>query len=152
MNFGIVTRFDLVTFNQGEIWGNALSFPGSSNASAISLFQSLIIHGLPLDKGASGFVSINYHSSSSGYTTDVGLVHATVPSSLESILAVFEPFQKISSATTNSTVTVTVSTFIKSIRPPVDVGQCCRFCFLFRQIPYRSHVSLRKSQYCLASE
>ncbi|OBT40884.1 hypothetical protein VE00_08801 [Pseudogymnoascus sp. WSF 3629] len=118
LNFGIVTHFDLVAFNQGEIWQNALSFPGSSNASAISLFQNLTIHALPLDKGASGFVGINYHSSSGGYTTDVGLLHATVPSSSEGIPAVFEPFQKISSATANSTVTATVSTFIKNFATP----------------------------------
>ncbi|KFY12769.1 hypothetical protein V492_03665 [Pseudogymnoascus sp. VKM F-4246] len=118
LNFGIVTRFDLVVFDQGEIWENALSFPGSSNASAIATFQNLTIQGMPLDKGASAFVGINYHSSTGGYTTDVGLLYATVPSSSEVIPAVYEPFQKISAATTNSISTGTVSTFIRNFSTP----------------------------------
>ncbi|OBT44803.1 hypothetical protein VE00_04965 [Pseudogymnoascus sp. WSF 3629] len=117
-NFGIVTRFDLVIFDQGEVWENGLSFPGSSNATVISHFQNLTIHGMPSDKGATGFVGINYHSSTGGYSADVGLVHATVPSSPGSIPAVFEPFQKVPSATANSTITGTVSNFITSIATP----------------------------------
>jgi FAD/FMN-containing dehydrogenase len=89
LNFGIVTRFDLVAFDQGQIWENALSFPGSSNATVIPVFQNLTSIGMPLDKGVSGFVGINYHADTGGYSTDVGLLHATVPSPSDSMPAVF---------------------------------------------------------------
>lgn len=115
LNFGIVTRFDLAAFDQGPIWENALSFPGSSNSTVISLFQNLTTKGMPLDKGASGFVGINYHPSSGGYTTDVGLLHATVP---EGIPAVFEPFQNTSSRAASSVVSAKVSTFLRNFATP----------------------------------
>ncbi|OAG05541.1 FAD-binding domain-containing protein [Paraphaeosphaeria sporulosa] len=118
LNFGIVTRFEIVAFKQGKIWENALSFPGSSNATVINAFQNLTARGFPADKAASGFVGINYHGSTGGYSTDVGLLHATVPSTGEGLPAVFRPFQRIPSATANSTVTADVSTFLKNFATP----------------------------------
>lgn len=118
LNFGIVTRFDLVAFDQGQIWGNGLSFPGTLNDTVIPLFQNLTIEGLPLDKAASGSVAINYHPSTGGYTVDALLMHATVPSPSESPPAVFEPFQNLPSTTANSIITGNVSTFLRDLATP----------------------------------
>ncbi|KAH7066487.1 hypothetical protein FB567DRAFT_565576 [Paraphoma chrysanthemicola] len=117
MNFGIVTRFDLVAFEQGQIWMNSLSFPGASNATLIPVFQSLTARGLPSDKAAGAFVGINYQPSGD-YSTDVGLLHATVPTSADSVPSVFQPFQNRSSATANSTTVAPVSTFLRLFSTP----------------------------------
>ncbi|KAF1994526.1 FAD-binding domain-containing protein [Amniculicola lignicola CBS 123094] len=118
LNFGIVTRFDLVAFDQGKIWMNALSFPGTSNATVIAHFQNLTTYGMPEDTGTSGFVGINLNRSSGAYSADVGLLHATEPSPPESIPAVFKPFQQISSATANSTTAADASTFLRLFATP----------------------------------
>ncbi|KAK5997456.1 FAD-dependent monooxygenase CTB5 [Cladobotryum mycophilum] len=39
-NFGIVTRFDLVTYPQPEYWGGAIQYPGSANEAQLSAFES----------------------------------------------------------------------------------------------------------------
>ncbi|KAH8733224.1 hypothetical protein GQ44DRAFT_721431 [Phaeosphaeriaceae sp. PMI808] len=117
LNFGIVTRFDLVTFEQGQIWINSLTFPGTSNATVIPAFQSLTARGLPSDKAATGFASVAYQPSGN-YSTNVGLVYTTVPSPADSMPAVFKPFQNISSATANSSTAGLPSAFLKRSATP----------------------------------
>ncbi|GJN79703.1 hypothetical protein PLIIFM63780_003221 [Purpureocillium lilacinum] len=39
-NFGIVTRFDLVTHVQSEYWGGAIQYPGSADAAQLAAFES----------------------------------------------------------------------------------------------------------------
>ncbi|KAK4445757.1 hypothetical protein QBC34DRAFT_357681 [Podospora aff. communis PSN243] len=60
-NLGIVTRFDLASFEQGPLWANTLLFDGSYNTTLIPLFQNLTVAGLPADPGAHtyfGFVRL----------------------------------------------------------------------------------------------
>ncbi|ESZ95412.1 FAD binding domain containing protein [Sclerotinia borealis F-4128] len=39
-NFGIVTRFDIITFSQGPFWGGTLIFPNSTDDQQIKAFTS----------------------------------------------------------------------------------------------------------------
>jgi FAD/FMN-containing dehydrogenase len=118
LNFGIVTRFDLFAFEQGDIWANNLGFPGSSNATVVSTFQNLTINGMPKELGSTAYVGISYDTATSQYTTNVGLLNATVPSPPTSIPAVYEPFQRIPGATYNTTVAAPVTTFLKTTSTP----------------------------------
>ena len=39
-NFGIVTRFDLETFEQGNMWGGMAFYPISANTSILAAFET----------------------------------------------------------------------------------------------------------------
>lgn len=58
-NFGIVTRFDLATFNQGQLWGGINTYPTALNAS---LFEGLhnYAKNAPQDPDAAAIVAFLY--------------------------------------------------------------------------------------------
>ena len=117
LNFGIVTRFDLVAFEQGLLWENSLTFPGASNATVVSHFQNLTIQGLPQDPEAHSFLAVA-PSPSGGYTFTVTFLHATVPRPEKSIPAVFEPFQTLPSALANTSTVGDVSKYLRQFATP----------------------------------
>ena len=51
-NFGVVTRLDLTTFNQGKLWGGGIFYPISTAAEQIAAFYGLIT-ATPYDEFAS---------------------------------------------------------------------------------------------------
>ena len=59
-NFGIVTRFDLATFEQGQLWGGLKSYPGA--AANVSLLKALHSFGdnAPQDPDANVIVAFAY--------------------------------------------------------------------------------------------
>ncbi|KAF2685006.1 FAD-binding domain-containing protein [Lentithecium fluviatile CBS 122367] len=117
LNFGIVTRFDLAAFEQGTMWVNSLTFPGTENATIISLFQNLTIQGMPQDPAAHALLT--FSSSPSGENRAiVNLFHATVPSPQNSVPAVFEPFQTLPSALANTSSVGDVSKYLKHYATP----------------------------------
>lgn len=82
-NFGIVTRFDLAAFEQGDLWASSRVYPGAANATLIPLVHDLLTQGLAADPDAhtyfalghvpelGGFVALNdqYHTAHSDLTT-----------------------------------------------------------------------------------
>ncbi|KAL4969174.1 uncharacterized protein BDV14DRAFT_166475 [Aspergillus stella-maris] len=46
-NFGVVTRFDLATFPQGDYWGGAIQYPAAVDAAQLDAFRAF--KTLPLD-------------------------------------------------------------------------------------------------------
>lgn len=114
-NFGIVTRFELTAFDQGQMWFNNLSFPGSLNETVVPVFQNLTTQGLPVSPEAHSFMSINYNASDGKYTTNVGLLYTTVPSSVPEI---YKPFQELPSALVNETDVGGVSDFLRRLSTP----------------------------------
>ncbi|KAF5010273.1 hypothetical protein FDECE_3558 [Fusarium decemcellulare] len=122
-NFGIVTRFDLESFEQGDLWSNSLIFPGALNETLIPLFQDLTVNGLPSDPAAHTYFVLTYQPSFGGYIALTSFYHSTVPSPPESIPPVFDQFQSVPGAVANSTLVANITTQSKIIEIPYGSRQ-----------------------------
>ncbi|KAF7557419.1 hypothetical protein G7Z17_g737 [Cylindrodendrum hubeiense] len=109
-NFGIVTRFDLASFEQGDMWSNYRIFPGALNTTLIPRFQSLTVDGLPNDPAAHSYLFLTYEPPRGGYIAVTSFYHATVPSPPESTPSVFAPFQSVPGAIDSLTLVANMST------------------------------------------
>ena len=58
-NFGVVTRFDLETFPQGQMWGGMQVSPASTNASLFKAYNTFAINA-PSDPDAALILSFAY--------------------------------------------------------------------------------------------
>ncbi|OKL62375.1 hypothetical protein UA08_02265 [Talaromyces atroroseus] len=122
-NFGIVTRFDLESFEQGDLWSNELTFPGALNATLLSLFQNLTINGMPSDPAAHSYLSIYYEASLGEYIVNTSFYHAGPPPPAASMPAVFEPFQSVPDAISNTTLVANISTHLGDVPIPYGFRQ-----------------------------
>ncbi|KAH7013817.1 hypothetical protein EDB80DRAFT_710946 [Ilyonectria destructans] len=122
-NFGIVTRFDLVSFEQGDLWTSSLIFPGALNTTLIPLFQDLTVNGLPSDPAAHTYFVLTYQPSFGGYIALTSFYHATIPSPPESTPPVFAQFQSVPAAIVNSTLVTNISTQSRVIDVPYGSRQ-----------------------------
>ncbi|KAI8680499.1 FAD-binding PCMH-type domain-containing protein [Fusarium keratoplasticum] len=122
-NFGIVTRFDLASFDQGDLWTSSLIFPGALNSTLIPLFQNLTVNGLPSDPAAHTYFVLTYQPSLGGYIALTSFYHATIPSPPDSTPPVFAQFQSIPSPISNSTLVTNISTQSRIIDIPYGSRQ-----------------------------
>ncbi|CAF3575257.1 unnamed protein product [Fusarium graminearum] len=122
-NFGIVTRFDLAAFEQGDLWSKSLIHPGALNTTVIPLFHNLTVNGLPEDSDAHSFFVLTYQPLFGGYIALTSLYHSTIPSPAESIPPVFSPLTDIPGAISNQTVVANISTHSKLIDVPYGSRQ-----------------------------
>ncbi|WAO86074.1 FAD-binding PCMH-type domain-containing protein [Fusarium falciforme] len=122
-NFGIVTRFDLASFDQGDLWTSSLIFPGALNSTLIPLFQNLTVNGLPSDPAAHTYFVLTYQPSLGGYITLASFYHATIPSPPDSTPPVFAQFQSIPSPISNSTLVTNISAQSRIIDIPYGSRQ-----------------------------
>lgn len=122
-NLGIVTRFDLASFEQGDLWTNSLIFPGAMNSTLIPMFQNLTVKGLPTDPAAHTYFVLTHEPTLGGYIALTSFYHATIPSPAKSIPPVFEPFQSVPGAIVNTTLVVNISTQSKLIDVPYGSRQ-----------------------------
>lgn len=122
-NFGIVTRFDLASFDQSDLWTSSLIFPGALNTTLIPLFQNLTVNGLPRDPAAHTYFVLTYQPSLGGYISLASFYHATIPSPSDMTPPVFAQFQSIPSAISNSTLVTNISTQSKIIDIPYGSRQ-----------------------------
>ncbi|SPO04344.1 related to 6-hydroxy-d-nicotine oxidase [Cephalotrichum gorgonifer] len=94
-NFGIVTRFDLETFEQGNIWyKESLHAPTEAN-EAIEVFSDLAVDGLNDDDLAHPVMFAAYQPALGGNVIQIFRWHATPPADLNTVPAVFEPLEAI---------------------------------------------------------
>ncbi|KAM0351084.1 hypothetical protein ACHAPU_002866 [Fusarium lateritium] len=122
-NLGIVTRFDLVSFEQDDLWTNSLVFPGALNSTLIPLFQNLTVEGLPTDPAAHTYFVLTYEPLLGGYVALTSLYHATIPSPADSMPPVFKPFQSVPGAVVNTTLVANISTQSRLIDVPYGSRQ-----------------------------
>ena len=69
-NFGIVTRFDLETFPQGQMWGGMTSYPITANASLLSALYNFAVNA-PTDPDAALIVAFAYVEGEYVAVTDI---------------------------------------------------------------------------------
>ncbi|KAM5352992.1 hypothetical protein ACJ41O_005714 [Fusarium nematophilum] len=122
-NFGIVTRFDLASFEQGDLWTNSLIFPGALNTTLIPLFQKLTVDGLPSDPAAHTYFVLTYQPSLGGYIALTSFYHATIPSPPDSTPPVFSQFQSVPGVISNSSLVTNISTQSRIIDVPYGSRQ-----------------------------
>ncbi|KAF9773130.1 hypothetical protein IL306_009104, partial [Fusarium sp. DS 682] len=122
-NLGIVTRFDLASFEQGDLWSNSLIFPGALNATLIPLFQNLTVNGLPSDPAAHTYFVLTYQPSFGGYIALTSFYHTNLPSPADSMPPVFAPFQSVPKAISNSSLVANISTLSSMINVPYGSRQ-----------------------------
>ena len=96
-NFGIVTRFDLVAFTQGNIWGGVAVFPSSATAQ---LLQAFVNFGNNIVKDPYGsLISFWQYSSATGA---VIVANAFEYTKAEADPPPFDEFRKIPDKVTDS--------------------------------------------------
>ncbi|KAM0281086.1 hypothetical protein ACHAPQ_011531 [Fusarium lateritium] len=122
-NLGIVTRFDLISFEQGDLWTNSLIFPGAMNKTLIPMFQDLTVNGLPTDPAAHTYFVLTHEPTLGGYIALTSFYHATIPSPAGSMPRVFKPFQSVPGAVVNTTLVASISTQSKIIDVPYGARQ-----------------------------
>ena len=69
-NFGIVTRFDLETFPQGQMWGGMTYYPITANASLLSALENFA-DSAPTDPDAALIVAFAYAEGQYVATIDI---------------------------------------------------------------------------------
>jgi len=104
-NLGVVTRFDIKTFEQGDLWGGAIFYPISTAPQQLSAFYSLIT-AKPYDEYAS-ITNIYGYSPASGAGT-LNLAVYTKPVEKPPI---YQPFMDIQPQLFNTFRTSNLSDF-----------------------------------------
>jgi FAD/FMN-containing dehydrogenase len=116
-NFGIVTRFDLATFPQGNLWANNVLYPGALNNTLIPLFTNLTINGLPEDPQAHTYFIMTYSPELGGYVAAASLYHATPPTT-NTTPPVFAPLKSVSGVLSDTVAVENVSAALRAIDQP----------------------------------
>ena len=89
-NFGIVTRFDLKTYPQGQLWGGFIAYPSSTVPQQLSAFGKFM-HSARIDPHAEIICAIGYVAAYKSVVVSTGL-HYTKPVANPPI---FQPFTAI---------------------------------------------------------
>lgn len=113
-SFGIVTRFDLEAYDQGDLWTNTLVFPEETSRQVYERFKTLVWSGLEEDLDAHTYL-VKMKTSESGFSTLISLFHA-VPPVDDQAPAPFQPFQSLPDAFVNATMVSNVTTLSEAIR------------------------------------
>lgn len=116
-NFGVVTRFDLDAFPQGDIWANTVIYSGAMNTTLIPLFTNLTINGLPADPQAHTYFIITYYPELGGYIAAASLYHATPPTA-NTTPPVFAPLKSAPGVLSDTVTVENVSSALRAIDQP----------------------------------
>lgn len=73
-NFGIVTRFDLQTYPQGNFWGGFIFYPGSTAKQQLLAFENFMAPE-NFDPYAEAVVAIGYEGAIGSYIVSDGLFY-----------------------------------------------------------------------------
>lgn len=97
-NFGIVTRFDLETFPQGQMWGGMRSYPITANASILSALEIFAVNA-STDPDAALIVAFAYAEGEYFAATDIEYAKPIIGP------PVFDEFMDIESITSTLRIT-----------------------------------------------
>jgi FAD/FMN-containing dehydrogenase len=113
-NLGLVTRFDLAAFKQGDLWSNTVIFPGPMNQTLIPTFADLAKNKLPEDLEAHTYFIMAYQPDFGGVVTAASFYHATF-SDENAVPEVFESFEGLPGSLVDIKSVANVSTQSRAI-------------------------------------
>lgn len=122
-NFGIVTRFDLAAFPQGDLWSNLLKFPGAQNQTLLDNFVELANDGLVKDPEAHTYFvlgpgrGLGVDKSVDKFGVLTSLFHSSPPP-VNTTPPVFQPYQSVSGASSNVTMVANTSAMSLVFKEP----------------------------------
>ncbi|KAK1673629.1 FAD binding domain-containing protein [Colletotrichum godetiae] len=116
-NFGVVTQFDLVAFEQGDVWLYSPIYTLSSSADLVPAFVDLAVDGLPSDHDAHTFFVI---ANFPGYGEIIAnyMYHAIPPVTAEDVPPVFANAIAVPGAVSSTTLVANVSTHTINLSEP----------------------------------
>ncbi|KAJ0363036.1 hypothetical protein COL26b_013142 [Colletotrichum chrysophilum] len=117
-NFGIVTRFDLVAFEQGDVWLYTALYPLSSSTELVPAFVDLSVNGLPADHDGHTFFIMTNLAALGGFIIANYLYHATPPTTVEDTPEVFVKSASVAGSFLNTTTVANITTHSKAISEP----------------------------------
>ncbi|KAM0276541.1 hypothetical protein ACHAQH_006642 [Verticillium albo-atrum] len=118
-SFGIVTRFDVDGYDQGDVWARALIWPGTASGAVLSEFALVETDVLPLDRDAHMFIVLAYAPQFGGSIVLSSLYHlthaATQGAADGAVPDVFEGFVRLPRQMSNATTIAPISTHLEAI-------------------------------------
>ncbi|EGY23656.1 hypothetical protein VD0002_g7316 [Verticillium dahliae] len=118
-SFGVVTRFDVDAFAQGDLWGRALLWPGTESGGVLAQLTLVARDVLPLDRDAHVFVVLAHAPQVGGDVVLASLYHlthaATQAAADGAVPDVLEGFVRLRGQISNTTTVAPVSTHLEAI-------------------------------------
>lgn len=116
-NFGIVTRFDVIAFPQGNLWHQMLIHPLAAKEQIFKHFIDLVTKGVLRDNKVHAYFGISHQKILGGFSTLAQFYRSTPPAA-NTIPEVFRPFQAIPGAFVNTTTVTSLSAISQAIDAP----------------------------------
>lgn len=118
-SFGVVTRFDLATISQGDLWTRTVIYPGQARDAIADAATALITKGMDEDPDAHAYFVRTYQASYGGFVNLAGFFHATPPPAINASTyatpAAFQSFDAIPGALSNTSMVANLTTVSRSI-------------------------------------
>lgn len=156
-NFGIVTRFDIVAFPQGDLWTQTMIHPFAAREPLISNYFNLVTKGLLEDRKTHTYLGFGYQEVFGGYIT-LASFYRSVPPPVNTIPKVFQPFQSVEGALFKTSLVTNVSTLSLAIDEPYgtratwwDTTVQVKSPALFQEIATAWQVSVSKLKTAMGS-
>lgn len=125
-NFGVVTRFDLAAFPQGDLWSDDVVWPAAVGPELIARLTNLTVWGLPADPRAHAYL-VRTHAPALGGSVWLASLYYTSPPTTPAVgsaaanvtPAVFAPLRTVPGALSDAVAVTNVSARLLAI----DAGE-----------------------------
>ncbi|GAB0133127.1 hypothetical protein EsDP_00001542 [Epichloe bromicola] len=139
-SWGIVTRFDLASFEQGELWTSSIVYDGATaNKSLLPMVTDMATWKLNMDDDAHAYFVQTYDRASGRWLFLASFFHAAPPT-LNVTPPVFGLFDSVPGVIRNETRRADVSTLTRLVEEPVG---------LFRKTWWDTTISAARSEQLL---
>ncbi|KAM3452641.1 hypothetical protein MY3296_004379 [Beauveria thailandica] len=131
-SFGVVTRFDLATIRQGDLWTRTVVFAGQAKEAIAEAATALITQGIEDDPDAHAYFVRTHQPSYGGFINLASFFHATPPpppssSALNASTCAtppaFQPFDAIPGTLSNTSMVANLTAVSRSISTPYGQRQ-----------------------------
>ncbi|KAJ3494499.1 hypothetical protein NLG97_g4035 [Lecanicillium saksenae] len=126
-SFGVVTRFDLATIKQGDLWTRTLLFAGQAKEAIAAAATTLITKGMNNDLDAHAYFVRTHQPNYGGFINIASFYHATPPPAINATAyatpPVFQTFDEIPGAFSNTSAVANLTAVSKSIETPYGQRQ-----------------------------
>jgi FAD/FMN-containing dehydrogenase len=126
-SFGVVTRFDLATIRQGDLWTRTVVFADQAKEAIAEAATALITQGIEDDPDAHAYFVRTHQPNYGGFINLASFFHATPPPALNASTyatpPAFQPFDAIPGALSNTSMVANLTTVSRSISTPYGQRQ-----------------------------